>query len=821
MENYYQHIKQQHDSETHFHVKHYINLNKKLATQTARLKFLVECKGYGLMPKHISNTTNNITIHLQSNTAKKNLKNIHSTFHNKIINLQIKDANIYIKQLKTEMNTIIRYLNIDLGPKDTEKFKTNQKTHFNNKFNKAAQNHNNKLNTMKEEKFKQLGIIINQEWVVNKTNIVFPKECEWIISLGRKFALPSTNEFIKPIHLIADFEQIIYNIKDENEKDTIRTKFANKLLTLKRLNKTNTTDKFIIKTYKTTQDFIKKHRKEILIVEADKGNKTVIMKKEEYNNKMERLLEDKNTYRKSRTDPTEQLTRKNNKIINELYNQKTIDTRQKHLMYCSAANPPRLYGLPKIHKTDMPLRPIASSCEVPCYQMAKFLGSILKNLVSNKYNTTNSLELKDKLSAIKPGPDEIMVSFDVVSLFTNIPLNTAIKIIMNKWTEIQKHTTINRTQFLNMLNFCLKDNNYFKEKEQIYIQTYGMPMGNPLSPTIANIVLDNLLDERLNILQTKNIKIPFIIKYVDDLFAIIKATDQNKILDELNNYHTRIKFTLEIEEGGQINFLDTKIHKTNSQFIIDWHTKPYSSGRLINFHSNHPRYQIMNTAKNLIDKVLKISDQKFHKTNLTKIKNILKQNCFPNNIIKTLTNTTIRPTNRNQTQEGGKNKYYSSIAYIKNLTDKQTLHTSIGQTTDIALKPNRTTNDLFSNTKSKIEKERRCNVIYQIQCNGNENEICTNTYVGTTRRHLGTRLKEHAKTIEQKKPSTALAQHMIDKNHTADLTTTKILDREGKQNKRLTLESLYIKMHQKKTVNKKEDFDNISAAYNALLEQQT
>lgn len=62
---------------------------------------------------------------------------------------------------------------------------------------------------------------------------------------------------------------------------------------------------------------------------------------------------------------------------------------------------------------------------------------------------------------------------------------------------------------------------------------------------------------------------------------------------------------------------------------------------------------------------------------------------------------------------------------------------------------------------------------------------------------------------------------MIDKNHTADLTTTKILDREGKQNKRLTLESLYIKMHQKKTVNKKEDFDNISAAYNALLEQQT
>ena len=82
---------------------------------------------------------------------------------------------------------------------------------------------------------------------------------------------------------------------------------------------------------------------------------------------------------------------------------------------------------------------------------------------------------------------------------------------MTEWETIKQHTKINRSKFLTILDFSLKDNNFFKFNENFYQQTFGMPMGNPLSPTIADIILDYTI----NILRSKNVYIKFIVKYVD------------------------------------------------------------------------------------------------------------------------------------------------------------------------------------------------------------------------------------------------------------------------------------------------------------------
>ena len=78
---------------------------------------------------------------------------------------------------------------------------------------------------------------------------------------------------------------------------------------------------------------------------------------------------------------------------------------------------------------------------------------------------------------------------------------------MTEWETIKQHTKINRSKFLTILYFCLKDNNFFRFNENFYQQTFGMPMGNPLSPTIADIILDKLLDYTIDILRSKNIYI--------------------------------------------------------------------------------------------------------------------------------------------------------------------------------------------------------------------------------------------------------------------------------------------------------------------------
>ena len=337
---------------------------------------------------------------------------------------------------------------------------------------------------------------------------------------------------------------------------------------------------------------------------------------------MNELLEDKTVYKTIREDPTEKLQRKNNQIISELYKQKHIDMKLKNKLYCSAAQPPQLYGLPKIHKNNCPLRPISASPDVPCYNIARYIGNILKTLISSEYNVKNSLELKEKLQNQTIDKDEILISYDAVSLFTNISTNHAIRVIMRRWDQLKEHTTIPKSQFLKILEFCLNENNYFNFNSKLYHQCYGMPMGNPLSPTIADIVLDDLLNETKTRLQQEGIQIKVIYKYVDDMVAIIREKDNPKILKILNEYHTRLNFTFETEVDEKIPFLDVMIHRREERLIFNWYSKEIASGRILNFNSAHAKTQKINTANNLVHKILHISDQEFKQENLQKIQNI-------------------------------------------------------------------------------------------------------------------------------------------------------------------------------------------------------
>lgn len=136
--------------------------------------------------------------------------------------------------------------------------------------------------------------------------------------------------------------------------------------------------------FEETKRFLKRYKDEIVVTKADKCNKTVIIYKRDYKREMEKLLEDKATYKTIRVDPTLKLQRTNNKIIMDLYKQEHISKNKKIKLTSNSATAPRLYGLPKIHKPNMPLRPISSSVEVPCYNLSKYIGNILKNIILDK-----------------------------------------------------------------------------------------------------------------------------------------------------------------------------------------------------------------------------------------------------------------------------------------------------------------------------------------------------------------------------------------------------------------------------------------------------
>ena len=107
-------------------------------------------------------------------------------------------------------------------------------------------------------------------------------------------------------------------------------------------------------------------------------------------------------------------------------------------LYPTGAGSPKFYGLPKIHKEGMPLRPIVSCIGAVTYATSKELSRILKPLVGRSpYHIQNTQDFIQQSEGIQLQPNQCMVSFDVKALFTSVSIQPAITIIKKLLEEDQ------------------------------------------------------------------------------------------------------------------------------------------------------------------------------------------------------------------------------------------------------------------------------------------------------------------------------------------------------------------------------------------------
>ena len=128
-------------------------------------------------------------------------------------------------------------------------------------------------------------------------------------------------------------------------------------------------------------------------------------------------------------------------------------------------------------------------------------------------------------------------------------------------------------------------------------------------------------------LMSLNLDVAFYFRYVDDICTVVVPSKIDLILEQFNSFHPRLQFTSEFG-GDEINFLDITISINGNRFGFDWYRKP-TSGRFLNFYSNHPIAQKRGTIFSLIDRAFLLSDFRFHTQNLTFIINILLDNDYP------------------------------------------------------------------------------------------------------------------------------------------------------------------------------------------------
>ena len=128
----------------------------------------------------------------------------------------------------------------------------------------------------------------------------------------------------------------------------------------------------------------------------------------------------------------------------------------------------------------------------------------------------------------------------------------------------------------------LFNNTFFSFNNDYYRQIDGTPVGSPISPLFADIVIDDLEMLCLRILKDNHDVNPlFYFRYIDDTIMCINKKNLDLVLKTFNSYNNKLQFTYELKQDKKINFLDMNLIRYNNTIITDWFNKPTSSGRLI------------------------------------------------------------------------------------------------------------------------------------------------------------------------------------------------------------------------------------------------
>ena len=160
------------------------------------------------------------------------------------------------------------------------------------------------------------------------------------------------------------------------------------------------------------------------------------------------------------------------------------------------------------------------------------------------------------------GNSDKLVSYDVVSLFTNIPLTETINIITNYVYKGNNIPPFSKLAFKRMLK--LATGGLFSYNGKLYRQIDGVTMGNPVGPTLANFFLAHIENQIFSKTDPSHPKLYLL--YVDDIFVVFpRETNFMKFLNILNSQHKNLQFMYELG-NSTLAFLDTNISIVNTDF---------------------------------------------------------------------------------------------------------------------------------------------------------------------------------------------------------------------------------------------------------------
>ena len=511
------------------------------------------------------------------------------------------------------------------------------------------------------------------------------------------------------------------------------------------------------------------------------------MDKTDYYDKMDTLVNDKQTYEELKRDPTPSLQRKLNSKLLDLKKTDVINIQRYNRLRCRVPQPPKLYGLPKLHKPNIPMRPTVSFCGSPTYELSKYLTTILKLTNESRHKLQSTETFIDAIKTVQIPDDYKLVSFDVKSLFTSIPLQLALDCTA---TAIENSTTklpLPTDDLMNLLNLCLTST-YFQYNGKQYKQLHGTAMGSPVSVVVAEIVTQNIEEQAL---ATYKRTLPLWLRYVDDTFTAVHKDEIDDFHEDINRQNADIQFTKEIEENGKIPFLDCLVTRNNdNKLSTTVYRKPTHTDRLLDQSSYNPtsRKATVTTIQTLTRRAQLVCDSADGLADENNyLDNVFNKNNYNKDFVR---RNTYKNTEPNVTNNDATPVTTVTIPYVRG-TSETIARILLPYNIRVAHKPITTLRQLLTKVKDKDEPNPRQGAVYKSKCCD-----CQATYIGETGRNLNVRLTEHKRATRNGDINNHIAEHHLQTNHRIDWDSAKCITYSTNYYQRLTLESWFTNLEQ-------------------------
>ena len=489
---------------------------------------------------------------------------------------------------------------------------------------------------------------------------------------------------------------------------------------------------------------------DVIITQADKGHRWVIMKESSYRDEALRQLLDTNTYSQLQVPIAPNVKSKLTQLLKYLKIRHIITKKEyDYLIPPTDFNNRRFKILPKIHKLNWindatpPGRPIISDVNSESRNTSNLLEYFLRPLAQR----SNSF-LLDSLHAIAHirnstiPPNSFVFTLDVESLYTKVPIQETIDLISELFLLYPDPKRPSLT-LLTILNLILK-NNDFQFESHNFLQNAGVAMGKSFSGSFCNIFMNRW---ETNALNSSHLKPKLWIRYQDDIFGIwtYSLPEFDSFVEHINQQHPNIKLTPSISQKI-VNFLDLEILINGQKLDYNLYFKPTDSHFTLSKDSYHPKHTYAGVIRGQIYRASTHSSSRdaFKKT-LKSFKYIWFQQGITRSLFRTslnsVLNTTLQfhqwstgffPCNR----AGCPCTRYSTETNVLTIRHNNVLYPILHRIT--------------CQTKS---------VIYLIQCTK-----CSSQYIGQTTRPLNVRIKEHISDIRSQDATRSILSRHFNTN---------------------------------------------------------